>query len=109
MQLISSMRHAIASKTIFSQVAPGSRGQTADASSNEGKAGTHGLRRQAFTRTLLHAFSPTVITVCLARRPARTGFLGNGSGRRDSSPRQPAWEAGTLPLSYSRLRCFSFL
>ena len=25
------------------------------------------------------------------------------SGRRDSNPRQPAWKAGTLPLSYSRV------
>ena len=25
------------------------------------------------------------------------------SGRRGSNPRQPAWKAGTLPLSYSRL------
>src|SRR5579883_1269608 len=25
-----------------------------------------------------------------------------GSGRRGSNPRQPAWKAGTLPLSYSR-------
>ena len=24
------------------------------------------------------------------------------SGRRDSNPRQPAWEAGALPLNYSR-------
>src|SRR5690242_8769735 len=24
------------------------------------------------------------------------------SGRRDLNPRQPAWKAGTLPLSYSR-------
>src|SRR2546426_11464145 len=24
------------------------------------------------------------------------------SGRRGSNPRQPAWKAGTLPLSYSR-------
>ena len=25
------------------------------------------------------------------------------SGRRDSNPRQPLWESGTLPLSYSRM------
>src|SRR5690242_13480702 len=25
------------------------------------------------------------------------------SGRRGSNPRQPAWKAGTLPLSYSRI------
>ena len=26
----------------------------------------------------------------------------NWSGRRDSNPRRPAWEAGILPLNYSR-------
>src|SRR5436189_3041930 len=29
------------------------------------------------------------------------------SGRRDSNPRRPAWEAGILPLNYSRLPYFS--
>ena len=29
-------------------------------------------------------------------------ILNLWSGRRDSNPRQPAWKAGTLPLSYSR-------
>ena len=28
--------------------------------------------------------------------------LSKWSGRRDLNPRQPAWEAGTLPLSYAR-------
>ena len=27
------------------------------------------------------------------------------SGKRDSNPRQPAWEAGALPLNYSRAVC----
>ena len=27
---------------------------------------------------------------------------GRWSGKRDSDPRQPAWKAGALPLSYSR-------
>ena len=27
------------------------------------------------------------------------------SGRRESNPRQPAWKAGTLPLSYARILC----
>src|SRR6266567_8116053 len=31
------------------------------------------------------------------------------SGRRGSNPRQPAWKAGTLPLSYSRKLTFSFI
>jgi hypothetical protein len=26
------------------------------------------------------------------------------SGRRDSNPRRPAWEAGILPLNYARVR-----
>jgi len=26
------------------------------------------------------------------------------SGRRDSNPQQPAWKAGTLPLSYFRIK-----
>jgi hypothetical protein len=29
-------------------------------------------------------------------------LVKNLSGRWDSNPRQPAWEAGTLPLSYTR-------
>ena len=28
--------------------------------------------------------------------------LKRWSGKRDSNPRQPAWKAGALPLSYSR-------
>src|SRR6266550_9211653 len=32
----------------------------------------------------------------------REGRLREKSGRRDSNSRQPAWKAGTLPLSYSR-------
>ncbi len=37
---------------------------------------------------------------CEALRGRR---LKEESGRRGSNPRQPAWKAGTLPLSYSRL------
>src|ERR1700730_5013752 len=33
--------------------------------------------------------------------------LNGWSGRRDSNPRRPAWEAGILPLNYSRLPYFS--
>ena len=29
-------------------------------------------------------------------------LLETWSGRRDSNPRRPAWEAGILPLNYSR-------
>ena len=32
--------------------------------------------------------------------------LNGWSGRRDSNPRRPAWEAGILPLNYSRARDF---
>src|ERR1019366_2827809 len=34
--------------------------------------------------------------------------LKRWSGRRDSNPRRPAWEAGILPLNYSRTRGFSY-
>jgi hypothetical protein len=45
------------------------------------------------------------------RQGKRLGFerkhkRNRGSGRRDSNPRQPAWEAGTLPLSYTRTLLF---
>ncbi len=33
---------------------------------------------------------------------SREQWWKKGSGRRGSNPRQPAWKAGTLPLSYSR-------
>src|SRR5579875_975147 len=32
----------------------------------------------------------------------RAKLLKTWSGRRDSNPRRPAWEAGILPLNYSR-------
>src|SRR5215467_1680301 len=35
-----------------------------------------------------------------SRRP---GHLVSWSGRWDSNPRRPAWEAGILPLNYARL------
>src|SRR5919202_1590196 len=31
------------------------------------------------------------------KSPGFSGKIGEGSGRRDSNPRQPAWKAGTLP------------
>src|SRR6266508_479813 len=34
-------------------------------------------------------------------------LLKRWSGRPDSNRRRPAWEAGILPLNYSRLRLFS--
>src|SRR5882724_7149503 len=34
-------------------------------------------------------------------------LLKRWSGRWDSNPRRPAWEAGILPLNYSRLPYFS--
>ena len=44
-------------------------------------------------------------TAALRRTVSRTAF-GEGiyvkSGRRDSNPRRPAWEAGILPLNYAR-------
>ena len=38
-----------------------------------------------------------------------TNFLQQKSGRRDSNSRQPAWKAGTLPLSYFRLTIYSIV
>jgi hypothetical protein len=35
--------------------------------------------------------------------------LKKWSGRRDSNPRRPAWEAGILPLNYSRVPLFPLL
>src|SRR5712691_2129611 len=34
-------------------------------------------------------------------------WLQKWSGRWDSNPRRPAWEAGILPLNYSRVPVFS--
>src|ERR671933_980047 len=31
------------------------------------------------------------------KSPGFSGKIGEGSGRRDSNPRPPAWKAGTLP------------
>ncbi len=42
-------------------------------------------------------------TTCGVRRTYRN------SGRWDSNPRRPAWEAGILPLNYARERGFSLL
>ena len=33
-----------------------------------------------------------------------SGLVVSLSGRRDSNPRRPAWEAGILPLNYARVR-----
>ena len=33
-----------------------------------------------------------------------SGLVVSQSGRRDSNPRRPAWEAGILPLNYARVR-----
>ena len=44
----------------------------------------------------LHRRPPAATTPCLGKVPIK-------SGRRDSNPRRPAWEASTLPLSYSRM------
>lgn len=37
------------------------------------------------------------------------GSLKKWSGKRDLNPRPPAWEASTLPLSYSRTGCRKIL
>lgn len=38
----------------------------------------------------------------LLNRPVRC-WKGEWSGRWDSNPRRPAWEAGILPLNYARV------
>src|SRR5579884_165233 len=45
-------------------------------------------------------FSEHSCTHRLPGRPAK--WLESWSGRRGSNPRHPAWEAGVLPLNYSR-------
>ena len=42
------------------------------------------------------------LEISLRRAFRRVNCRGK-SGRRGSNPRQPAWKAGTLPLSYSRI------
>ena len=46
---------------------------------------------------------PTVRFFRSACKAALERRFREKSGRRDSNPRQPAWKAGTLPLSYSRV------
>ena len=60
-----------------------------------------------WVRVLEQGMTETVIGVSiqkLKRRkpPRRAAFIG--SGKRDLNPRPSAWEADTLPLSYSRWR-----
>src|SRR5215469_14027792 len=55
----------------------------------------------------MHRPGFVTVAICLPKEGLNgSRILKNavGSGRRGSNPRQPAWEAGTLPLSYSRMR-----
>ena len=42
----------------------------------------------------------------LKKGAARKGKPGTWSERRDLNPRQPPWQGGALPLSYSRMKGF---
>ena len=57
-------------------------------------------RRQKNFRKQAHTgkFFPAICPVLAVFR----NKMGGWSGRRDSNPRQPAWKAGALPLSYPR-------
>jgi hypothetical protein len=50
----------------------------------------------------LLTLSPLACHEAACSEPVKRRFI-SWSGRRGSNPRQPAWEAGTLPLSYSRM------
>ena len=52
---------------------------------------------------LLADLVPLAWCEAASHQPSRRRWTTK-SGRRDSNPRQPAWEAGTLPLSYSRAK-----
>ncbi len=59
---------------------------------------THLCRQQ--NRLLWSPSLPACLQTAYEALPERRLFTW--SGRRGSNPRQPAWKAGTLPLSYSR-------
>ena len=73
------------------------------------RAGCHlKMRQDVVVHLLVHqktAFlldsSPLGCHQVASHKPGKRRFKGK-SGRRDSNSRQPAWKAGTLPLSYSR-------
>ena len=75
------------------------------------------FRRHAPHRTLrTHAHKPLPHTWRgksgrQKKEPAENsaGSLKKWSGKRDLNPRPPAWEASTLPLSYSRTGCRKIL
>ena len=50
----------------------------------------------------------TASSMCVGKKRVPEQILENPgyiwSGKRDLNPRRPAWEADTLPLSYSRMR-----
>src|SRR5207302_7687179 len=75
-----------------------------------GEAGCHPKLRQDVAAHLfahhktacLLTLSPLACHEAACGEPVKRRFRA-WSGRRGSNPRQPAWKAGTLPLSYSRV------
>ncbi len=70
---------------------------------------THKMRQDVAVHLFAHhktacllTLSPLACHEAACSEPVKRRFM-RWSGRRGSNPRQPAWEAGTLPLSYSRM------
>ena len=73
-------------------------------------------RVEAGDRNPLHDLQPgestrgrvinTLASLKFGARKVKLGRMGENiqSGRWDSNPRRPAWEAGILPLNYARSR-----
>jgi hypothetical protein len=60
---------------------------------------------QMYPLLLMHMQSPVPALLRFHSYPRvrnRCKLLKGKSGRRGSNPRRPAWEAGILPLNYSR-------
>ena len=71
-------------------------------------ANNSGTTRALSTRDS-RSVAPFSVSGCRRRRALGGLRRGPGtefwSGRRDSNPRRPPWQGGTLPLSYSRAFC----
>jgi hypothetical protein len=65
-------------------------------------AGVHDTLFCQKQNRLLTKLSPSGCPQTASQGPVKRQFEEK-SGRRDSNSRQPAWKAGTLPLSYSRM------
>src|SRR6266566_2702083 len=79
-----------------------SRARTEADGRNESEADSRWTRfRTQQNRLLWPSSLPACLQTAYEAFPERRLFIW--SGRRGSNPRQPAWKAGTLPLSYSRM------